>query len=91
MRPKELLQPFPYLIELDHPPNVIRGIPLSINKRLSAISSTEKEFNEAKDAYQKALNESGYSYTLTYEESTPPLGSTHRTTRPSSRTSANSS
>ena len=56
----------------DHPPTVIKGIPLSVNKRLSSISSSAKEFDEAKDAYQKALNESGYHFNLTYEAPTPP-------------------
>ena len=56
----------------NHPPNVIKGVPPSINKRLSSISSTKKEFDEAKNEYQKALDESGYQYTLAYEEPSPP-------------------
>ena len=52
----------------NHPSNVLKEIPKSVNKRLSANSSTKKEFDEAKEPYQKALNESGYKHTLTYEE-----------------------
>ena len=52
----------------NHPPTVLKEIPKSINKRLSKISSTEREFNAAKDEYQKALNESGHKYKLTYEK-----------------------
>ena len=52
----------------NHPPNVIRGIPKAVNKRLSAISSTKKEFDEAKEPYQEALNASGYQHHLEFEE-----------------------
>ena len=52
----------------NHPPNVIDGIPKSINKRLSSISSSEKEFNLAKGDYQKALQDSGYTHHLEYEK-----------------------
>ena len=52
----------------NHPPNVIRGIPKAVNKRLSAISSTQKEFDEAKEPYQEALNASGYQHHLEFEE-----------------------
>ena len=50
-------------VKSNHPPNVLRDIPKSVNKRLSANSSTQKEFDEAKEPYQKALNESGYKHT----------------------------
>ena len=55
-------------IRSNHPPTVLKEIPKSINKRLSKISSTEKEFNEAKEVYQQALKESGYEYELKYEK-----------------------
>ena len=58
-------------VKSNHPPNVLRDIPKSVNKRLSANSSTQKEFDEAKEPYQKALNESGYKHTLAYEEHAP--------------------
>ena len=55
----------------NHPPNVIKEVPKSINKRLSKISSTEKEFDSAKVEYQNALDEAGYKFTLKYEKPDP--------------------
>ena len=55
----------------NHPPSVIKAIPKSINKRLSSISSSATEFNQAKEDYQKALNDSGYDHILEYEEPRP--------------------
>ena len=52
----------------NHPPNVLKQIPKGINKRLSNISSTQEDFNEAKSDYQKALKESGHTHILTYEK-----------------------
>jgi hypothetical protein len=52
--------------ESNHPPSIIRNIPISINKRLSNISSNEELFNDAKPPYQEALKQSGYDYQLTY-------------------------
>ena len=49
----------------NHPPSVIRQIPLSIESRLSTISFNEKIFQEAVTPYQKALQNSGYRHTLT--------------------------
>ena len=54
--------------ESNHPPSVLKQIPLSINKRLSDISSTEEEFNKAIPEYQKALSNSGYKHRLAYSE-----------------------
>ena len=51
----------------NHPPSIIKNIPLAVNKRLSEISSNEEEFNRSKDTYQKALADSGYSHQLKYE------------------------
>ena len=65
----------------NHPPNVLKEIPKSVNKRLSANSSTKKEFDEAKEPYQKALNESGYKYTLTYEEPVAPTSRNKKKSR----------
>ena len=59
-------------IKSNHPPNVLKELPKSVNKRLSTNSSSQKEFDEAKEPYQKALDDSGYRYTLCYEESTEP-------------------
>ena len=51
----------------NHPATVIKQVPAGINKRLSAISSNEENFNKAKDIYQKALNDSGHRYELKYQ------------------------
>ena len=44
--------------ESNHPPHVTKHLPVSINKRLSQISSDEKAFDRAKGEYEKALQES---------------------------------
>ena len=51
-------------VDSNHPANVIKQVPMGINKRLASISSTQDEFNRAAPAYQKALNASGYKHTL---------------------------
>ena len=50
----------------NHPPALKKNIPLNINKRLSNISSSKEFFNEAIPPYQKALEESGYDFKLTF-------------------------
>lgn len=52
----------------NHPPAVMRAVPRGINKRLSQISSNKEVFDKCKEPYQKALNNSGFSYKLEYEE-----------------------
>ena len=44
----------------NHPQNIIKQLPLSINKRLSKNSSNETIFNQAKPIYEEALKTSGY-------------------------------
>ena len=51
----------------NHPPNIIKNIPESINRRLSNISSNEKIFKKAIPPYQDALKKSGYDYKLEYK------------------------
>jgi hypothetical protein len=50
----------------NHPQNIIKNLPIGINKRLSEISANEKVFTEATPIYQKALQESGYKHQLKY-------------------------
>ena len=50
----------------NHPKNIIRSIPKIINDRLTKRSSSEKEFDENKNEYERALKESGYDAKLTY-------------------------
>ena len=51
----------------NHPPTIIKQIPLAVGKRLSSISSSEAQFNLAAPPYQEALAKSGYDLQLTYE------------------------
>ena len=50
----------------NHPPSITKNIPKSIGRKLNTISSSKAEFNNAKDDYQQALSEAGYSEKLTY-------------------------
>ena len=56
----------------NHPPALLKNIPLNINKRLTNISSSKEVFDESIAPYQQAFNESGYDHKLTYNlEPTP--------------------
>ena len=46
----------------------ILNIPKGINRRLSRISATKEIFERAAPVYQSALEKSGYTYKLNYEE-----------------------
>ena len=50
----------------NHPPNILKELPKSINKRISYISCDEHVFNNAKETYEKALESSGFTEKLTY-------------------------
>ena len=50
----------------NHPPSIIKQLPVSIENRLSSISCDKKTFNEAAKHYQSALIQSGYTYKLNY-------------------------
>jgi hypothetical protein len=51
----------------NHPPSVLRNIPLSINKRLTEISSDQDSFEQASPSYQQALDKSGYNHKLQFK------------------------
>ena len=55
--------------ESNHPPSILRQIPLSIESRLSKNSSNEKIFKESTQIYQESLKKSGYNHQLTYKKS----------------------
>ena len=59
----------------NHPPAVLKNIPLGVNKRLSKISSNKEVFDKACKPYQEALQKCGYHHTLEYE---PPEPETRR-------------
>ena len=50
----------------NHPPNILKELPKSINKRISDISCDENVFNNAKETYEKALANSGFTEKLIY-------------------------
>ena len=52
----------------NHPPTVIKNIPLNVNNRLSRISADEDIFEAAAPPYQAALENSGYDFVLKYDE-----------------------
>ena len=52
----------------NHPPGVLKNIPLGINKRLCEISSSKEVFLEAIPPYQKELDDCGYNYKLVWME-----------------------
>ena len=55
--------------ESNHPPSILRQIPLSIESRLSKQSSNEKIFRESAQIYQEALKKFRYDHQLTYQKS----------------------
>ena len=55
-------------VESNHPPNIIKEIPKTIEKRLSRLSSNENIFNEAATYYEEKLEESGHKIKLKYQQ-----------------------
>ena len=53
-------------VESNHPPNIIKQIPKTIEKRLSQLSSSEEIFNESAPFYEDKLHQSGYQQKLKY-------------------------
>ena len=56
-------------INSNHPPIIIKQLPISIEKRLSNISCDKKTFNEAAKHYQSALTQACYTHKLNYNPS----------------------
>ena len=55
----------------NHPPNIIKQLPISIEDRLRSLSSSKEIFEEAAKYYQEVLEKCGYTYKLKYEKVTP--------------------
>ena len=53
-------------VDSDHPPSILKQLPISIEKRLSSISSSEAVFDQSKGHYQEALRKSGHNHELRY-------------------------
>ena len=64
MKPND--QPIYVDVQSNHPKSIIQNIPLSVNKRLSMISSNKKVFDAAAPPYQEALRNSGHTFELNY-------------------------
>ena len=54
------------IIQYIHPPNIIKQIPKTTEKRLSQLSSNEEIFNESAPFYEDKLHQSGYQQKLKY-------------------------
>ena len=52
----------------NHPPNIIKQLPLSVEERLRELSSSRQIFEEAAVYYQEVLNKCGYQYQMKYEK-----------------------
>ena len=52
----------------NHPPNIVKQLPKSINDRLSALSSDEKSFKASAPLYENALSRSNHNIKLEYSD-----------------------
>ena len=52
----------------NHPPSILRNIPLAVNQRISSISSSKEVFDQAAPFFQTELTRAGYSHKLEYQE-----------------------
>ena len=52
----------------NHPPSIIKQLPLSVKRCLSKLSSNQKIFNDSIPIYQEALIKAGYNHKLTYQK-----------------------
>ena len=59
----------------NHPPSILRNIPISVNDRLSRLSSSKEMFESVVAPYQKALDESGYNHKLEFTDMSSSLTS----------------
>ena len=56
----------------NHPRQILKQLPETINRRLIKLSNNEESFNNVKNEYQKALNSANYKNTLKYDKTTLP-------------------
>ena len=52
----------------NHPSSIIKQLPLSVERRLSKLSSNEKIFNDSIPIQQEALIKAGYNHKLRYQK-----------------------
>ena len=53
-------------VESNHPPNIIKEIPRSVQTRLSNLSSDENIFSQTTTYYKEALHKSGHNHEFQY-------------------------
>ena len=53
--------------ESNHPSKIIKNIPISVNTRLSKLSTNEEVIRDTIKPYQEALEKSGYKHQLKYD------------------------
>ena len=58
----------------NHPPTIIKHIPVTVEKRISSLSSSEEIFKKAAPKYNEALKSCGYNQTIKFskDDSTKP-------------------
>ena len=59
-------------VNSDHPPSILKQLPVSIEKRLSSLSSSKEIFEEAAPYYEQCLSNCGYKQKLNYRDPTSP-------------------
>ena len=52
----------------NHPPQILKNIPIGINKRLANISANKEIFENSTQVYSDALLQCGYEHQLSYED-----------------------
>ena len=65
----------------NHPPAIVKQLPLSVNRRISSLSSDQQSFNSAAPFYENALRRSNYNQNLQFQPSTEPTAATNRRRR----------
>ncbi len=65
----------------NHPPSIIKQLPTSINKRISALSADEQTFHESAPIYQNALRHSNFDHKLDYMKQAPQKNTQKQTTQ----------
>ena len=55
----------------NHPPNIIKHLPKSINRRMSSLSCNEEHFNNVKHYYEDQLKSCGYNEPFSFMNETP--------------------
>ena len=65
----------------NHPKAIKKNIPEAVNRRLSALSSSEEMFKSSAPVYQTALDDAGYSFQLKYSPMVTQDGGGRKRTR----------